>query len=121
MAKFIYNTHEKDFNQWTEFEVHSEAYSNLKKNFIYVRANYDLFHRKTLECGIVDILIKDHLGKNLLVVEVKKNKNSKKNGKQQKLYEKLAGCPCIYIMGMEEAERAIPICEDALGKIYAEN
>lgn len=90
----------------SEFEVHSEAYQRLKNEFKYVRGGLQLMSEE-FDLAIFDIAILNNFGNIILVVEVKKNKRVKRKGKQKEKYERLANCPCIYILGMEQAVRVV--------------
>lgn len=119
--------------KYSHFEVHSEAFHNLKKQWsCYVRGEV-LFKndqmvpyfgrtRKSYRNARFDIAIFNPDESLKLVIEIKPTKNGgripqgKQAPKQGDFYKRLTnGVPCLYIRGMNEAMNATKIVNDFLG------
>jgi len=104
----------KNENCFSELEVHIEAFNRLKEAFQFVRAHYEVYDKKTYETGIFDIAILDKNKNIILVIEVKKNNKVKKRTRQIEKYKRLVNCPCVYIVGMDDAKNCVSKIKELL-------
>lgn len=100
--------------QWSEFEVQALAYSILRKNLYpnyLVRGEY-----KFQTCRFDIAIFKAHKNSDpelKVVLEVKKNSKSKTTSQGER-YTSVAGVPCIYIRGGEDAYNVLKLVHDYL-------
>ena len=99
----------------TEFEVHSEAYFNLKNTFKNVRGEFH-FKKDGVQAARFDIVILNDSNELEFIVEVKKSASSKSKTQLYK-YEYLTGKPVMYIKGMEAALKASELVSNALDSL----
>ena len=92
----------------TEFEIASEAYTNLKKWWPYgVRGQYEVHCQETYGIAVFDIVLLTPKSELFLVIEVKKKKSSKNWFKQKEKYETISGCRVFHVIGMESARNVV--------------
>lgn len=94
----------------SEFEVHSEAYQNLKNKYKNVRGEFH-FKKDGKRAGRFDIALLNDSNEVEMVIEVKRNKNSRSIHQLYK-YGELTGKPVVYIRGLAQAREAFSIVHD---------
>jgi hypothetical protein len=92
---------------YTEFELQAIAYVKLRNKFKNVRGEYK-YKVEGKRGARFDIVILNDNDEIELIIEVKRNPNSKATSQKER-YEELINKPCIYIKGYEEAYNAVEI------------
>ncbi len=99
-------------DELSEFEVHAEAFLNLKKCYRNVRGEYHL-KKNGKRAARFDIVILDDAKNILLVIEVKAKKSKHEQAQYQR-YGDLTGKPVLYLRGPNQCREAIAVVKGFL-------
>lgn len=100
--------------QTTEFEIHAEAYLQLKRYFHTVKGEYHFKDSTGKKAARFDVAILDRDKKIYAIVEVKRA-NKKDFRKQVRRYQDLTGRPVAVVAGMDQALYAVSAVFGATG------